>query len=275
MNAATGPDSGSSLAQTLATRGWARFPADAASEGWAGAALDVARDVVQDPEMQATWLQCEGTWFVGVDALPNTAAGAVGGVPLDGAAVSALGPLPPLHSAQVSVTYPGYPKPRAGETEAAYGYRLRRDAAHVDGLLPCGPERRRMIREPHAFILGIALTEATADASPLVVWEGSPAIMREALARALAPHARDSWADVDVTAAYQAARKTCFAQCTRRPVPLAPGEAVIVHRLALHGIAPWEATATAAPEGRMTAYFRPLMPGGVSDWLNATHPCWG
>ena len=39
-----------------------------------------------------------------------------------------------LHPAQLSVIYPGYPKPRVGESEAAGRYRAKRDAAHLDWL---------------------------------------------------------------------------------------------------------------------------------------------
>jgi hypothetical protein len=45
-----------------------------------------------------------------------------------------------------------------------------------------------------------------------------------------------------------------------------PGEATLLHRLTLHGVAPWEPSATAPPEGRIIAYFRPLM-SSVKDWL--------
>jgi len=45
-----------------------------------------------------------------------------------------------------------------------------------------------------------------------------------------------------------------------------PGEATLLHRLTLHGVAPWAAGVTAPPEGRIIAYFRPLM-GTVQDWL--------
>jgi hypothetical protein len=52
-------------------------------------------------------------------------------------------------------------------------------------------------------------------------------------------------------------------------VPAQPGEAVLVHRLALHGVAPWQKGATAPPEGRMIAYFRPEFQGLGDDWLSA------
>jgi hypothetical protein len=48
-----------------------------------------------------------------------------------------------------------------------------------------------------------------------------------------------------------------------------PGCAYLLHRLTLHGVAPWDASAQAAPEGRLIAYFRPPMPGGARAWVDA------
>jgi hypothetical protein len=112
--------------------------------------------------------------------------------------------------------------------------------------------------------VGLPLT--TSDAAPLVVWEGSHTIMQAALQTALAPHAPDIWGDVDITAAYQAARAEVFRVCPRREVPGVPGEAVLLHRHLVHGVAPWAEGATAPPEGRVIAYFRPVM-DSVQDWL--------
>ena len=82
--------------------------------------------------------------------------------------------------AQVSVCWPGYPQRGDGEGDASFAYRRNRDAAHVDGLLPVGPERRRFLREHHRFILGLPVGPADAAASPFVVWEGSHRIARTA-----------------------------------------------------------------------------------------------
>lgn len=257
----------------LAARGWARLGPDPALAGWAAAALPAARAAVADPALRAAWLDCEGTWFVGVDALPTDAEGRLpGGPPLPRAAraplEAVLGPLPPLHRAQLSVVWPGYPRPRRGESSAAFGYRARRDAAHVDGLLPEGPERRRHLREPHAFILGLPLTEAGRGASPLVVWQGSHEIMRAAFAAALRGRAPERWGEADLTDTYQAARRRVFETCRRVEVTARPGEAIVVHRLALHGVAPWAEGAEAPPEGRMIAYFRPQF-ADPARWLEA------
>ncbi|WP_425074506.1 hypothetical protein [Sagittula sp. S175] len=245
----------------LKTLGWQRFPADARSRAWAGAARAEGLRVLADPAMRAQWLQCEGTWFVGVDALANAVDGAIGGVPLGGLAVDALGPLPPLHRAQLSVVFPGYPRPRAGESEAAFRYRRDRAAAHVDGITAEGAERRRQVTEPHGFILGIGLSEADPQAAPLTVWEGSHRVMREALRGPIEA------GQADVTEAYVAGRRRVFETCPRIAVALQPGEAVLLHRLTLHGITPWENGASAAPEGRMTAYFRPVVSPDLRQWL--------
>lgn len=254
--------------------GWTLFGADPAVAQWAACALGPARLAVADPAL-AHWHTCQGTWFVGVDALANAPDGSVNGSgngsgPLTGRAVAALrarmGPLPPLHRAQISVMYPGYPKPRAGESAAAFRYRRNRDAAHVDGVLAEGPDRRRFVREPHAFILGLPLTHADPDAAPLVVWSGSHRIMARAFQAAFAGHPPADWADLDVTDIYQSARREVFETCTRVPVPARPGEALLLHRLTLHGVAPWAETARAGPDGRMIAYFRPELTGGIADW---------
>lgn len=200
-----------------------------------------------------------GTWFVGVDALPNGPDGAIDGVPLRGA-----WDLPPLlmHRAQVSIVYEGYPGRDPDESAAAHRFRRDRDAAHMDGLLPEGPDRRRHLREAHAYILGIPLNDVPA--SPLVVWPGSHRIMGRAFVAAFDGVPPDRWGDMDVTDTYQAARAEVLATCTRTPVPLRPGGSVLLHRHLIHGVAPWEGPAT--PEGRAVAYFRPEV-AALADWL--------
>lgn len=246
-------------------RGWQHLGPLPGLRAWAEAALPLAHaHIAAGTE---AW-RCGGTWMAGVDALPNGAAGDIAGVPLPPALLAAL-PWQPAawHRAQLSTLRPGYPQPWPGETEAAFRFRLTRDAAHVDGLLPIGPGRRRMLREPHAFILGLPLTEADPSAAPLVVWEGSHLIIQRAFTAALLPHPPESWPDVDLTDAYHAARREAFASCLRIPLPARPGGALLLHRMILHGMAPWAAGATAEPEGRIIAYFRPQF-ADVQDWLN-------
>ena len=258
--------------ETFLQQGFLRFAADDSSLDWARHALPFAAAAARDPA-QAHWLRCGGTWFVGVDALPNDGAGRVpGGPPLAGAAADfvtgELGLSLPLHRAQVSVCYPGYPRPSAEESEAAYNFRRRRDAAHVDGLLAEGPEKRRRLKEPHAYILGITLTEQSADAAPLTVWTGSHRVMAAMFATTFAGLPPERWQEVDVTGPYQEARRQVFASCERVALPSAPGEAVLVHRHLLHGVAPWGEGANATAEGRIIAYLRPEFPD-VGCWLSA------
>ncbi len=261
------------LHNRFAERGWLRFQTDPAVLAWVRHARPAARDAVRDPEL-ARWLQCQGTWFIGVDALPNDALGRIrGSEPLAGAAMAfiatRIGPVPPLHRAQVSVVYPGYPRPRTGESDAAFGYRLKRDGAHIDGVPATGPARRRKVVEPHGFVLGLPLADADPGAAPLVVWEGSHLVLRAAFADAMAAWDAADWGDVDVTDAYVAARRRVFESCRRIAVPARPGQAVLLHRHLLHGVAPWQTGAGAGPDGRMIAYFRPEIAGGVRAWVQA------
>ncbi|MEM6896358.1 MAG: hypothetical protein AAF576_03205 [Pseudomonadota bacterium] len=251
--------------------GWALFE-DPALLPWVEAVRPVACEIAADEAQQRAWLRHGGTWFAGVNALPNDAQGAVSGGPaLTGVAVEAAGALqgdvPDWDKGQISVVYPGYPQKDASESDAAHRFRRNRDAAHVDGLLPVGPARRRKMQEPHCFVLGIPLTACSAGASPMVVWEGSHEIMRDAFRVALAEVPLEAWGYFDLTDIYQAGRRRCFEECRRMPVIAQPGQAYVIHRLALHGVAPWEDGSRAPEEGRMIVYFRPPFPG--LNWLDA------
>lgn len=238
-----------------AARGWVRIGPDDRIAGWAAAALPLAQQALATSHED--W-RCGGTWFVGVDALTNDPDGAVAGVPLPWQALGL--PAEPLHRAQLSVIRPGYPQPSPQESPAAFAFRRDRDAAHLDGLLAEGPDKRRFLREPHGWILGLPLNDCGPGASPLVVWEGSHRILMAALAPVLA---RDP--DADLTDIYAAARKQAFASCPRVELPSRPGEATLLHRATLHGVAPWAKGATAPPEGRIIAYFRPML-ASVAAW---------
>ena len=241
-------------------RGWQRFPLDPALAAWREAALLRARAALGDPA-QAFWWRHGATWFVGVGALGNATDASVDGVPLEGGVVDEVARLGLAPTAwdigQVSVTRPGYPGRDADESEVAHRFRRDRDAAHVDGILPVGPERRRMAQEYHGFILGLPLTDADPGASPLVVWDRSHIRIRDAFRRALADVPPERWFETDITETYQAARREVFARCERLELVAKPGEALLIHRFAVHGIAPWAKGAGAAPEGRVVAYFRP------------------
>ncbi|HEX7081590.1 MAG TPA: hypothetical protein VF329_11300 [Gammaproteobacteria bacterium] len=250
--------------------GWVRFPHAPEVADWAARARPVAEACVADPEQRARWLRCGGTWFVGVNVFPNDAAGAVpeaGVPPLAGPPVEFIAEALKLavgwDRGQISACFPGYPRPSAGESAAAFRFRRDRDAAHVDGLQRF-ESRRRRLGELQGFILGVPLTDAPAGAAPLVVWEGSHEVMRRALRARLADVPTERWRDEDLTDAYVAARRECFETCRRVPLHARPGESYLIHRLALHGVAPW----SAAPAGeRLIAYFRPNpFPDAAPDW---------
>lgn len=257
-------------------RGWVRFPHDPAVADWVAAVRPVAEDCLADHAHRARWLRCGGTWFAGVNVLPNNAAGAVPGRgvrPLAGAPVAFVTEVLGFAGfdwdrGQVSVCFPGYPRPWEDEDEAAFRFRRDRDAAHVDGLMRVDGRRRR-IGEPHGFILGLPVDDVGPEAAPLVVWEGSHEIMRAAFRDRLAGLPADRLAGEDITDAYVAARRAAFERCPRVPVHARPGEAYIVHRLALHGVAPWPVDLAAGPgaERRMVVYLRPdPFPGAPVTW---------
>lgn len=252
-------------------KSWRRFPYDPELAEWVGHSVNIARQAVRDPN-NARWLRCDGTWFVGVNALPNDTLGSVAdGPPLSGQAVKFIRDDLGLAGfawdrAQVSVCYPGYPR-QMSESKAAFRYRRDRDAAHVDGLLPEGAHRRRHLREHHSFILGIPMLESNPKASPFVVWEGSHEIVREKFIQCFEGLPPEQWGSKDITNIYHELRRQIFDRCRRVEVWAQPGESYIAHRLALHGVAPWSDSSTTSNDGRMICYFRPEF-WTPSQWLN-------
>lgn len=240
--------------------GFTVFAHDSRVLAWAQAAHSVALQVSQDPAMRAANLRHGDTWFVGVDALPNDPDGSIRTVPLEGPWADHITATATWHRAQLSIVYPGYPKQDVDESDANHRYRITRKAAHVDGLLPIGPDRRRYLREPHAFILGLPLN--VSGAAPLVIWPGSHKIMGVAFARAIGD---DDPTQVDITDAYHAARREVFETIDPVAVSARPGQAMVLHRHLLHGVDVWHPGANAPPEGRMIAYFRPEF--SPNEWL--------
>lgn len=251
--------------------GWVKFPYDDAIAAWVDHVTLLALKTRNDPNQIARWLRAQGTWFVGVNAIENDGQGRVDGGPAVNGALRAFINTRfgwhDLDRAQVSITYPGYPQPDPHETEAGFRYRRDRDAAHLDGLKPDLPGGGRCVDEAHAYVIGIPLNQTDDRASPLVVWEGSHQIMRKAMVTAFSDVPKDQMRRHDITRAYQSARREVFETCARITVHANPGEAYLLDRFTLHGVAPWKDGANAPPEGRMIAYFRPEMPGGVQDWL--------
>ncbi len=253
-------------------KGWCRFEYDAGITAWVNVVLPAARRAVTAAE-NAQWLRCGGTWFAGVNVLANRKDGSIdSGPPLQGEVIEFIREeIAPEYFAwdngQVSVCYPGYPKPMASESEKAFQYRRNRDAAHVDGFLPEGPQRRRHLREFHGFILGIPLVDYDSMASPCVVWEGSHEHVRAAMRELFDGVEAADWGEQDITEAYHAVRHKIFEQCQRVHLSASPGEAYLIHRLALHGISPWQDGVAASADGRMICYFRPEI-SDAEGWLN-------
>ena len=122
-----------------------------------------------------------------------------------------------------------------------------------------------MVKEPHAWILGLPLNES--QASPLTVWERSHDILRAALLRALEPHAPETWGEIDLTEALPDCPQAGLRHLPPdRASGKRPGEATLIHRLTLHGVAAWKPGDQAPPEGRMIAYLRPQF-ADVETWL--------
>ncbi|KIN71830.1 hypothetical protein [Sulfitobacter guttiformis] len=245
------------------TDGFTVFDPDPDTARWAQAAVVEARKVATDPAMHGPENLRHGkTWFVGVDLLPNDAAGLIGGVALRGPWHEHVPDLP-LHQAQVSIIYPGYPQQDPDESDANHRYRRQRSAAHVDGLLPVGPARRRFAREFHAYILSIPLNNVAG--SPTTVWRGSHRIMQAALRKAIGSH---DPAQVDITEVYKDARREVFATCEEIPLILGTGQSALLHPFVLHGTQEWRNCADPQGEGRMIAFFRPQYTGGAAQWLS-------
>lgn len=242
--------------------GYMVFERDETVAKWADTAHKVACMVSADPATRAANLRQGETWFVGVDALPNQRDGSINGVQLAGKWRDHVTLPKQWHPAQLSIVYPGYPLRDTSESEASHRYRITRHAAHVDGLLPQGPQRRRYLKEPHAFILGLPLNRS--DAAPLMVWPESHKIMGEAF-RHLRNH--DDPTNVDLTEAYHSARRLVFEQIEPHAIVSEPGQAILLHRHLLHGVSPWQEGVQAPQEGRMIAYFRPQF--SAKEWLSA------
>ncbi len=258
------------VVHALADRGWALIGDDPALRDWITATLDAARRTLHDPANRQWWRHGD-TWFAGVNVLDNDTHGAVaGGLPLQAFALECARRLPggdvPLDRAQVSVCLPGYPQPSAEESDANHRFRKNRDAAHIDGLRRHGPERRRFPGEQHAWILGIPMSTCDPGAAPFTVWEGSHHLALAAFRDLLGDVAMERWSETDVTDEYHALRRRVFSECPRREIHAVPGQAYLVHRLALHGMAPWDPAATAGPDGRMICYFRPAL-CDPADWI--------
>ena len=269
------------LADQFFGEGWVSFPQDPDIAAWARAVLPVAEGCIADPQHRADWLRSGGTWFVGAGVLPNDGRGALPRhevPPLAGRPIRFITEVLGFTGfdwdrGQVSACFPGYPRRDQQESEAAFRFRRDRDAAHLDGLMRLDGRRRRL-SEYHGFIFGLPLTDHAQEAAPFTIWEGSHEIIRRAFRERLANVPPERWAAEDVTDAYIAARREVFETCRRVAIHAKPGSAYLVHRLAIHGVAPWPAederaavTKSEAAAARIIAYFRPdPFPDSSPEW---------
>ena len=262
------------LSQDLAQHGWHRLPPTASLLAWSKAHLASAQACMSNPKNKHWW-RYQNTWFAGVNVLENDAAGAVGDKPslpqdlLQELANYCLAETNTLDQGQVSALYPGYPQVDLQQSEAANHFRQQHYAAHLDGLVPLGPTRRRFLTEQHSFILGISLTEHPANAAPLMVWPNSHQRIQAWLKSTLEDKSPTSWDQLDLTDEYQQLRKQILDDTEPHALHLAKGEAYVVHRHLLHGMGHWP-TDLADPlqQGRIIAYFRPCW-HQPKDWLTA------
>ena len=56
-------------------KGYIEFKYEEQIAKWAEFAEKKGNEILGNPNQLAKWLQCEGTWFVGVDVLPNDSKG--------------------------------------------------------------------------------------------------------------------------------------------------------------------------------------------------------
>jgi len=257
----------------LALQGWGQLPVSTELEAWQNYTLPFALQRMQAPDLQQWW-RYQNTWFVGVNALPNDTNGALDTGPslptdllkqlTDYVACTELA----LDQAQISACMPGYPKACADEPAASFAFRTQYYAAHLDGLRPLGPERRRHLTEQHSLILGIPLSNHLPEAGPVMVWPGSHKLIQAWLQAEFANVPEPQWLEKDLTHGYQSVRRHILETIQPEPIYTPPGGAYIIHRHAIHGQGLWpENIANVGNNGRIIAYFRPHL-HKPTDWLN-------
>lgn len=258
---------------TYQQNGWCKFAADEQILEWTEHAQPAVKSAIKDTHNQH-WFRYQNTWFVGVNALPNDSYGRVlGGPPLQGAAANFIQQklgrdISKLDQAQISAMYPGYPKPSETEPTASFNYRVKRDAAHVDGLLRESNGTARYAQEFHEYILAISMTHNDSGSSPFVVWQGSHNLFNAEFSRFFDGYSTDQIAKMDLSECYKSIRKTVFNTCKRVELPLKYGECVVAHRMLLHGTAPWQEDIN-DNQPRILCFFRPITLT-AKQWLSAS-----
>lgn len=249
--------------------GYRVFDQEQQISDWIASAIKHAQEALVSPDNRH-WYRYQNTWFVGVNVLNNRPDGSIGcGPELGGRAISFIEQSltnRPIHldRGQISVCFDGYPKKDISEPKTNHAYRLRRDAAHIDGVMKHDGDR--YLVEHHDYILGIAMNMVEAQASPFVVWQGSHRLMQTALCDYLSNYPKDKWRTTPISEVYSQTRKRILNECRRVELALKPGQALVAHRHLLHGTAPWKAVNETEP--RMLCFFRPESMT-VEQWLTA------
>lgn len=251
------------LQQDLAQKGWHRLSASEELNAWSEVHLSAAQNCMGDKQHKQWW-RYQNTWFAGVNALPNDDKGAVGDKPPLPQSLRQLladycqTSIQAMDQGQISALFPGYPQPDPQQSKAANHFRKHHFAAHLDGLVPHGPDRRRLLTEQHSFILGISLTDHPANAAPLMVWPGSHMILQKWLIDHLGSLPESDWCTFDLTQSYQQTRQQILADIQPQAIHLDQGDAYVFHRHMLHGMGSWPPKAVDHnAQGRILAYFRP------------------
>ena len=258
--------------QQFVQQGWTQLPVSAELTAWQEQTLPTAIACMQAPEFQQWW-RYQDTWFVGVNALPNDASGALANGPTLPAKLLHLlanyvgcASLE-LDQAQISACMPGYPKTSTDESIASFAFRTQHYAAHLDGLRPLGPQRQRHLTEQHSFILGIPLSSHLPEAGPVMVWPGSHKLVQSWLQSELSHLPAEQWQEQDLTKSYQSVRKHILETIEPVPIHVPQGGAYLIHRHTIHGQGLWpENVDNVGKQGRIIAYFRPCLHES-SNWL--------
>ena len=276
-----------SIWKSFLANGWLKFDYDHKIYHWVNVAKKKVFNRYNSGDFGWNNFRCGNTWFVGVNFLGNDKTASLNGACFEGIPVTEIKSyfghnIKYWDEAQVSICWPNYPLQSDNETHNAFNFRVNRYAAHVDGILPFGREKRRFLKDPHAFIFGIPITYCDYKTAPVVVWEGSHLIMREAFKRTYNASDSKNWDKIDVTNVYQKARSRVFETCQMKRLYVNLGESYLIDRLAVHGIAPWEPREPKKngvstkdiknqPEiknGRAVIYFRPSF-DITSDWIKS------
>ena len=264
-------------------KGWSFLTKGPRYSDWLEAALNNILNNFQVSSIDKNQLRSGQTWFVGMNFLKNTSDGSLGKISFDQVLLSQIEQkfgvsVDYWDRGQVSINWEGYPKKDIFETDLSYRYRLKYFASHVDGLIPVGVKKRRYLKEPHAFVLGLPVLNNFIHSAPLVVWEGSHLIIRSMFNSIFREVEDTELENIDVTDFYKDARRQIFSSCTPRRIFSTDFQPYILDRHLLHGVAPWISSKKSQTntdwksvkldplDGRIIIYFRPYFKN-LRNWI--------